>query len=310
VQSALFFLNTLWLFTLSDIKTFVIPQTVFGIFSALAGPVMTTNPSPQLLPILTRAVHVFLWTWLNTLIFVLANQSLPESVKEDFSNKPSRPIPSGRITASQARQFLLFSIPTIVLLTLYLGASEETVALLALDWMYNDLGGANENYIIRNLINGLAFVTYSLGATKVACGSTFSLNSAGYQWLAIQGAIIFSTLQVQDLKDQAGDLARGRSTVPLVLGDTAARWTIAIPVMVWSAVCPTFWALNRWTLLAPLISGAAVVGRLFLRKSKQEDVLTWKIWSLWLLTLYALPLLKSSGAFESTSLKENFVFAL
>ena len=194
-------------------------------------------------------------------------------------------------------------------MTFYLGASEETIALLALNWMYNDLEGANGSYIVRNLINGFAFPAYSLGAFKVACGRTCSLNTKGYQWLAIQGAIIFSTLQVQDPKDQKGDLARGRSTVPLVVGDTAARWTIAVPVVLWSMLRPAFWALSEWTLLAPLVLGATTVAQLFSRKNVQGDSLTWKLWSLWLLSLYTLPLLKSLGVFESTSSKGRYVLA-
>ena len=33
----------------------------------------------------------------------------------------------------------------------------------------------------------------------------------------------------------AGDRARNRRTLPLVLGDWIARWTIAVPVMIWSS---------------------------------------------------------------------------
>ncbi|MCJ1231764.1 hypothetical protein MMC12_008443 [Toensbergia leucococca] len=75
-----YFLQTLWLFTLSNLKTFVYPETAFGFLSALSGPMMTTNAEPHLFTIIARLPLVLLWTWLNTLIFDLANQRLPDSI--------------------------------------------------------------------------------------------------------------------------------------------------------------------------------------------------------------------------------------
>lgn len=72
--------------------------------------------------------------------------------------------------------------------------------MFVLTWMYNDLGGADESYIVRNFINALGFVCYSSGATRVACGYGHCfLNDEAYQWLAIIGGIVFSTLQAQDM---------------------------------------------------------------------------------------------------------------
>ena len=297
-----YFLRTLWLFTLSDIKTFVIPETAFGILSALSGPAVTTVPNPRLGPILARVAHTVTWTWLNTLLFTLANQRLPASIVEDKLNKPSRPLPAGRITSTQTRRLLMVSIPAVVLVTIFLGGQEETLILIALTWIYNDLGGADENYLVRNLINGFAHPAYSAGATKVACGNTLcALNKAGYKWVAMIGAVIFSTLQVQDLKDQEGDRARGRSTAPLVLGSRVARWTVAVPVMVWSMVCPTYWMLDVWGFIAPVTLGCLVVVRLFLWRDVAADRLTWKFWSLWMMSLYLLPLLKDHRVFEQVA---------
>ena len=79
---------------------------------------------------------------------------------------------------------------------------------------------------MRNLINACGFVCYSSGATRVACGGhgPVTLNSISYQWLVIVGAIVFSTLQMQDMADQEGDKARNRGTLPLVHGDWAGEY--------------------------------------------------------------------------------------
>ena len=155
--------------------------------------------------------------------------------------------------------------------------------------MYNDLDGANENYLVRSLINAVAHAVYSSGSARVASGAE-SLNTRGYIWLIMVGGIIFSTLQVQDLKDQEGDRARSRSTVPLAWGDGAARWSVAVPVLAWSVVCPLFWGVGLWGWVIVGGFGGGVVGRLWGRRGREEDRLTWVVWSVWMMGVYALPI--------------------
>lgn len=291
--STSYHLRTIWLFTLNDLKSIVFPETAFGIFSALSGPILTTNGNPEPLAILSRFPVVLLWCWINVLIFDVANQRLPTSVVEDSVNKPWRPLPSGRLTLSQARRFLLVILPIGFIATMYLGGLEETVAMMVLTWMYNDLGGADESYVVRNLINAFGFVCYSSGATLVACGrGRSSFLPVTYQWLGIIGAIVFTTLQMQDMADQEGDRARNRGTVPLVLGDWPARWTIAIPVMFWSVACPAFWELDPYAYVVPAICGATVTLRLLMLRNVDSDKITWKLWNIWITSLYLLPLVK------------------
>lgn len=200
IYSILYHINTIWLVTRNDLKSIVFPETAFGICSALAGPMLTSNHSPNAISILKRIPLVILWTWINVLIFDLANQRLPNSIIEDSVNKAWRPIPSGRLTACQARRLLLAAVPLGILITFYTGGMEETIVMNTLEYMYNDLGGADENFVVRNLINAAGFICYSAGATRVACGhDQYTLNEKAYQWLAIIGGIVFSTLQMQDM---------------------------------------------------------------------------------------------------------------
>lgn len=133
----------LWLFTESDFFTFVGPDSAFGIFGALAGPLLLNN-TDSALNVLARAPLVVIFNWSNLLIFDLANQRLPESVEEDRINKPHRPLPSGRMTPRSARRLLLASLPTVFIMSYFLGPWVETSLLFALTWMYNDLGGGDE----------------------------------------------------------------------------------------------------------------------------------------------------------------------
>ncbi|KAK0516270.1 hypothetical protein JMJ35_000873 [Cladonia borealis] len=289
------FLVTLWLFTESDFATFVIPDTAFGIFGALAGPLLTTNSSPHPGIILSRLPQVLLFNWANLLIFDLANQSHPTAVIEDALNKPWRPLPTGRITVTETRRLLLFALPVVLVVNWILGAWEETILLFALNWMYNDLEGGDQDFVTRNLILGVGFGLYNRGALRIACGGGHEITRLGYQWIALISCVIFTTMQVQDMKDQEGDRARGRRTVPLILGDWTARWTIAVPVLTWSIICPLFLGLGFLGYLATGGFGIVIAWRLLLLQNVQADQKTWKFWSAWIALLYLLPLLKNKS---------------
>lgn len=136
------------MFTESDFLTFVGPDTAFGIFGALAGPLLLNN-SDGPYRVLARTPLVILYNWANVLIFDLANQRTPQSAEEDRINKPHRPLPSGRMTDVQARRLLLVSLPTVLVVNYLLGPWKETAILFTLTWMYNDLGGGDEGIDLR-----------------------------------------------------------------------------------------------------------------------------------------------------------------
>ena len=201
----------------------------------------------------------------------------------------------------QARRLLLLLIPIVVAATHLLGAVEETVLMLVLTWMYNDLHGADEHYLVRNIINAAGFMCYSSGSTRVAAGgqNTYTLNSVMlYQWTPLVGAVVFSTLQMQDMSDQEGDAQGDRGTLPLIWGDGVARWSIAVPVVAWSVGCPMFWRMKYWGYAVPLMMGILLAGRVLILRSREQDKTTWKIWCAWTVSLYAVPLCKDYSVFS------------
>lgn len=261
--------------------------------SALAGPLLVTDSEPQSLEILGRLPKVLLWNWLNVLLFDIANQRLPQSVVEDSVNKAWRPLPSGRTSLKAARRLLLGVVPLVFLASLYLGGMPETVAMMVLTWMYNDLGGADETYNIRNFINALGFMCYSSGTLTVASGySRLHFNDRAHQWILIVGTIVFSTLSMQDMPDISGDRERGRKTLPLIHGENIARWAIALPVIFWSWICPIFWQLGAIGYIPPVSIGCVLAFRVLVFRDVPSDKVSWKMWCLWTMILYALPLFK------------------
>ena len=290
-------LHTLHLFTLNDLKSILVPETAFGISSALAGPLLTSNPAPSMSGVLSRLPQVVLWTYLNLLVFDLANQRLPSSVVEDSINKPWRPLPSGRLSLAQARRLLLLSIPVLIAASFFVGGLEESLMMTVLTWMYNDLKGSDEHYVVRNLVNAGGFMCYACGTTRVAIRPYRLSDVMVYQWTPLIGAVIFTTLQMQDMADQAGDAEKGRKTLPLVWGDGTARWSIAVPVMLWSLFLPAFWELEYWAWGLPLLLGMLLSGRVVLMRQVEHDKVTWKLWCAWALSLYLLPLFKDYSVF-------------
>lgn len=195
------------------------------------------------------------------------------------------------------RRALLVTIPVALIVSFFLRVWQETALLIALTWMYNDLAGGDESFVTRNVIISIAFALYNLGALRVACGANVSVTSNGLCWVALISAVILFSMHIQDLKDQAGDLVKGRLTAPLALGDNMARVTVAIPILLFSVVCPAYLSVGWKGYMVPVTLGSVVVIRTLQMKKPMEDKRSWELWAMWLISLYALPLVKDHNAF-------------
>ena len=298
IKTVRFHIHTVWLFLKSDIPTFIIPSCVFGLCAA--GSNTLTSSSSDLTwakpsPVLSNIPKVLMFAVQTCLVFDVANQSSPGAEQEDAINKPWRPIPAKRISQTDARKLLLAVIPPVLVSSFYLGVYIETCTLFVLCWMYNDLRGGDINFWIRNSHLSVAYFLYNLGSLKVAIGSGGIVETEGYAWTAMVSLVIFTTMHVQDMKDQVGDKKRGRCTVPLVVGDGVARWSIAVPVSFWMVVCPMIWRCGLMGRATCIGSGGVVVIRLLLLRDVEADKKTYTMWALWLTVLYSIPIWPSAG---------------
>ncbi|KAI9792108.1 MAG: hypothetical protein M1816_003090 [Peltula sp. TS41687] len=243
---------------------------------------------------LLRLSLTFLWTWTHLLMANLSNQRLPHSIIEDSVNKPWRPLPSGRISPEDARRLRLFVIPAVLLLSYALGVTTASVALVGFLCLYNDRGGA-ELGILRNFLNACGLLSFGAGATAIAAGvSVDQLTTCAFEWFGIIGLIITTTVHVQDLEDMPGDRARHRHTIPLFYGETVSRWSIAALVSAWSVTCPLFWSLKLLACVPSVALGGYLAARVVLYRSVEADKHAWRMWCLWMILLYLLPLFKES----------------
>lgn len=259
---------------------------------------MTTNSSPLIFDVAQRLPVTIFWAWINLLPFTIANQRQQDSIKEDSENKPWRPLPSKRLTPHEAKSTMMIFYLIATLSSLYVGGIWQCITLVALGYWYNDLKGADNSCIARNFINACGYLCFTSGTLQVASDASVALlRPVAYQWLLTIGLVIFTSIQSQDMYDQAGDSLRKRCTVPLVIGDSAARWTIAISVGIWSCFCPWFWQLGAKGFGASVILGASLLWRTLTVRTVKADKITFRIYNMWIISLFSLPLI----AFKSRS---------
>lgn len=284
------FAHLLWRFTHSDSYIFVIVSSMFGIFTALSPFNLTTAPAPPVWAILLRLPLVLLFNWLNLLIFALSNQRLPESIKEDRLNKTDRPIVQGLITPDATRRLQLIAMPLIIAVTHAMGVSKQTLLISVGTYLINDLKGGDGIWFIRDASIAIATFIFNEGSLRVALGGLGAeITPAGYLWLAIVSAVIFTTMSVQDLNDQAGDAQKTRQTFSLVCGSQISRLTMGSFIVLWSVICARFWSVEGVAALTVVALGGYVTWRMLTKRQPKQDSNTWKLWCLWAVALHALP---------------------
>lgn len=297
LHHVLYHAYNLWLFVFSDLKTIVIPSTVFGTCNAIAAsnyglavPAHTGLSAPHTSQQILRTLF---WVLMNLFPFSINNQRDPSAVAEDAINKPWRPIPSNRISDKQAKPLMLFLyIAAQVYSLVHSGGYRQSLGLVVLGTWYNNMGGADTNPLIRNLINALGYLCFITGAMEVALGFHTPLSPTKQlsQWLLVIAGIILSTVHAQDMYDQKGDAERGRKTVPIVIGDAAARWTIAVPMLGWGVLCPAFWHAHAVIYALSCVLAASVAVRTLLFRSVESDKATFRIWNCWVALVFVMPL--------------------
>ncbi|CAF9904425.1 MAG: hypothetical protein ALECFALPRED_008547 [Alectoria fallacina] len=293
LKAITFHCHSLWLFTSSDLKTIVGPSFVFGVTNALAGENYGLE-SPKQAPgkmMFRRLPLVLLWIWMNLLPFTINNQKNPGAIKEDAMNKPWRTLPSRRMTPRQAERLMMALYPLAVGLSLPIGGFRQSVGLVVLGTWYNNLAGGDANCFVRNLINACGYVCFTSGAMEVALGFPLPLETRLLHWFGVIAATVFTTVHLQDMYDQTGDRVRGRKTVPLVIGDVPARWSIAIPMVIWGFVCPRFWNGGIAVLAPSLVLAGTVAARSLLLTTIEGDRMTFKLWNAWMTLVFVLPLM-------------------
>jgi len=270
----------------SDLKTLLLPHIIFGVLGSISPTLAPTAGTFSFTTIIIRAIRVALWIVFNLLPFTIANQRLPHAIREDAVNKPWRPLPSGRLSPTQAHELMVTTYVVAGAASAILGGMRSYLAVAVLAYCYNSLGGADISGAVRNILNVSFYLCAMVGTIEVAAGEgNIAFSGSAWAWFAVLGAVVLTTVHVQDLPDQEGDAARGRKTIPLEIGDEMARWSVAVLDLVWSFVAPMFWHKGASGFILPVGLAGLVAVRLLRKRSVREDKVTLMIWNLWTLSL-------------------------
>ena len=181
----------------------------------------------------------------------------------DLINKPERPIPSGRISLKNGRNYgyLLFLAGTICgFLISYITNNwiPFAIVLLADIVLYLYAYKLKSTPLIGNLTVG--FMT---GFGFVFGG--FSINNPGIIMTSIYlgfFAFVMTTAReiVKDIEDMEGDKADGARTLPILIGAKKPAILSAILIIVDSALCPLLYFYNIFGMLyLPVITIAVIL---------------------------------------------------
>jgi 4-hydroxybenzoate polyprenyltransferase len=103
---------------------------------------------------------------------------------------------------------------------------------------YNDFGGGDFSGISCNVFHGAFFICTFGGTLSIALGP-HSMSLPAWQWtFLVCLGIITTTIQTQDFRDEIGDRARGRLTIPISMGRKPALLTVIAAVAFWSVYAP------------------------------------------------------------------------
>ncbi|KAI0746386.1 UbiA prenyltransferase family-domain-containing protein [Daedaleopsis nitida] len=271
-------LYTLYLFTRSDLKTILLPCTIFG---TMAAPPHTAHL------LLVRII----WIWLHLLQVDVANQSLRPD--EDEVNKPWRPIPSSRITRSSARALRWTLLPTCLALSFILRVPMAGGVLCIANLLYHELA-LDGFWLTKNLCNAVGYACFNAGASRVLCDSTLGIPGTALYAQVFNALIILTTIHVQDFQDVEGDRVTGRSTLPSVY-PIASRVSVVVLLPMWSFLVSQFWSVGTITTCS-VVGLGLYVGLQFLlnaKKSREHDHMTYRKYNVWLAIIHTLPFIYS-----------------
>ncbi|KAI0311132.1 UbiA prenyltransferase family [Amylostereum chailletii] len=269
------FTYTAFLFTKSDIKTTVIP---ISIFAMAAAPITSWSRLP----------HVVFWIWFHLLHFNVSNQII--NPDEDALNKRDRPLPAGRITLRNATILRWALAPLCFALSACYSPEimYTSIAMFLLIVLYNELDAHAGHWLVRNAMNALGLATFEVGATLVGGPNPHSLDQVGTLAVCLSTGIIVTTYHVQDFKDEDGDRAIGRRTIPIMF-PSIARWTIIMPLILWSFGIATVWNLDMATAAAFVALALYIGGRFVSFKTVKDDQVSFYWYNLWLSAVHVFP---------------------
>ncbi|KAJ1335097.1 geranylgeranylglycerol-phosphate geranylgeranyltransferase [Microdochium nivale] len=134
-------------------------------------------------------------------------------------------------------------------------------------------------------------------------GSSSSLPRTLQLWTALVALVVFSTVHVAEFPDVEGDRERGRQTMTRVCREAVSRGLLAVAAPLWSVAALLFWNIAPGAYcLPPLLIAGCMAGMTVLARGEHDhygsDERVWKLWCMWVVTLFVLPLVGLAWSLE------------
>ncbi|KAG1819924.1 UbiA prenyltransferase family [Suillus variegatus] len=241
VDSIAHHLQTVFLFTKDDIRITLIPVTIFA------------------------------------LSFTIANQI--QDPEEDRKNKPSRPIPAGRISVSSAADMRWVLVPVCLMLSLWYGTQAllASTTFAAFTIWYNELH-SDKMGLSKNVLTAILSGCLEVGGIVATGSSNSCIDEAGAFAVALSSTVFATTLHAQDFKDEEGDRLTGRRTLPTIF-PKAARFSMMFGIPLWSYGLSHIWKIDALSTTAFVAYGAFVGTRFVVYDTVGADKQSCKLYS-------------------------------
>ncbi|KAK1229249.1 hypothetical protein PQX77_007703 [Marasmius sp. AFHP31] len=268
-------LHTLFLFMRSDVPLVVAPSLLCGL--VLAGP---TD--------LSSFAAACVWQNLHLLAFNIQNQIA--GVEEDRLCKPYRPLASGRISLEDGRKLYRVVVSACLAWSFLHDLLPLSVVYSCGTWLYNEFELA-ANPFLKTPMCGVAYLCYVGGATFII-GHHETLSSSSLHAIMVSGLIFGLTGHMQDFRDRSGDALMGRRTIPLILPQRVARWSLLLIIS-----CFTYGLIWLWSppILVSFVFeflSLTTVATLVATHSEEADRVNFHWYEGWLICAHLLPLFR------------------
>lgn len=174
---------------------------------------MLQTPEELALTLVDSLIYAFFYQY----VFEFVNQTAqPAQHLEDKINKPDRPLVTESMTLRSARIRYYIGLAAWLSYSHALGAQVWTLLWLAVvfgSWKYSvglsNFGPTKDLSITIGLIAQLMAAWHIGGSDPII----------GWHWVKVLAVWMYPTIGIQDIRDVPGDLAVGRQTTVILLGD-------------------------------------------------------------------------------------------
>ncbi|KAL0059437.1 hypothetical protein AAF712_013827 [Marasmius tenuissimus] len=218
-------LYTVFLFMKSDFPLVIVPSLLCGM--VLVGPTSIS--------LFTAA-----WIWQNLHLLAFNIQNQLTGVEEDRLCKPDRPFASGRVSLESGPTLYLVALSASIAWSALHDLLPLSIIYTCGTWSYNELELAT-NPFLKTPMGGIAYWCY-VGGTTYIMGGHQTLSANARYGILISGLIFGLTGHMQDFKDRSGDARMGRRTIPLLLPQRVARWSLLLLISACTYALIVIWS--------------------------------------------------------------------